>query len=250
MEIDLLTINTWKCEGDYYRRRQLLAAGLQKMKFTNQVILCQECFRTVDGKTDTIRYLSEALSLPGYFVPARRKCRYINGDLTDSLSGLGILTNLPVSEGIALALPSGAADGGRSAQILILELPTGEPMLIANVHLTHLRNNEALRVHQLDSVLREISLSSAGIRVIGGDFNAEENSTEIQFLKERAPVVESASHWVDHLMIIRPEVNPYPTFIHSGTVLDQPDAESGMYPSDHFGIHARLVVPDPASNAF
>jgi endonuclease/exonuclease/phosphatase family metal-dependent hydrolase len=244
MEIDLLTMNTWKCDGDYYKRRQLLAAALGKMSFTDQVILCQECLRTVDGKVDTIRYLSEALNIPAYFVPARRKCRNINGVMTDSLSGLGILTNLRVSVEIAVELPSSAADGGRWAQVLILELPKGGPMLIANVHLTHLRNSEALRIHQLDSVLQEISRSPARFRIIGGDFNAEENSTEIQMLKERGLVIESASHWVDHLMIIRPEVKPYPTFTCSETVLDRPDATSGLYPSDHFGVHAHLLAPD------
>jgi endonuclease/exonuclease/phosphatase family metal-dependent hydrolase len=250
MEIDLVTINTWKCEGDYYKRRQLLAADLQKMGFTDQVIFCQECFRTIDGKVDTIRYLSEALKIPAHFVPARRKYRIFNGAPTDSFSGLGILTNLRAGGGMAVELPSSTADGGRSAQFLTLELPTGGLMLIANVHLTHLRNNEELRIHQVDSVLQEISRSTACFRIVGGDFNAEENSTEIQLFKERGPVIGSASHWVDHLMIIRPDVSPYPKFACSETVLDRPDEESGLRPSDHFGVHARLVVPDQVSPVF
>jgi hypothetical protein len=93
-------------------------------------------------------------------------------------------------------------------------------------------------------VLHEISLSTAHYRIIGGDLNAEENSTEIQLLKERGPVIGSASHWVDHLLIMRPAAEPYPQLTNAGTVLDQPDAENGLYPSDHFGVHARLFVPD------
>jgi endonuclease/exonuclease/phosphatase family metal-dependent hydrolase len=244
MEIDLLTINTWKCDGEYYKRRRVLAAGLQQMGFTDRVIFCQECFRSIDGKVDTLHYLSEALHIPGYFVPARRKHRSLDGSMTDSFSGLGILTNLPVSSRTTIELPSSLADGGRSAQLLTLELTMDRSLLVANVHLTHLRNNHALRIRQLDSVLQEISRSSARFRIIGGDLNAEENSTEIQLLKERGPVIDRASHWVDHLLIIRPEAEPYPQFICLETVLDRPDAETGLYPSDHFGIHARLLVPD------
>jgi endonuclease/exonuclease/phosphatase family metal-dependent hydrolase len=244
MEIDLLTINTWKCDGDYYNRRKVLATGLQQMNFTDQVILCQECFQTIDGKVDTLQYLSDALDIPGYFAPARRKYRSLDGSMTDSFSGLGVLTNLPVSGRATIVVPSSLADGGRAAQLLTLELTPGKLMLIANVHLTHLRNNHALRIEQVISVLKEMSASTARYRIIGGDFNAEENSTEIQLLKEQGPVIDSASHWVDHLLIIRPAVEPYPEFTLSATVLDQPDAENGLYPSDHHGVHARLHVPD------
>jgi hypothetical protein len=45
-------------------------------------------------------------------------------------------------------------------------------------------------------------------------------------------------------LIIRPAAEPYPQITGSETVLDQPDAENGLYPSDHFGVHAHLLVPD------
>jgi endonuclease/exonuclease/phosphatase family metal-dependent hydrolase len=244
MEIDLLTINTWKCDGDYYERRQVLAAGLRRMDFTDHVIFCQECFQTIDGEVDTLRYLSDVLNIPGYFAPARRKPRSLAGTLTDSYSGLGILTNLAVSSRATIELPSGAADGGRVAQLLTLKLTSGRSMLVVNVHLTHLRNSQELRVRQLISVLQEMSISPAHYRIIGGDLNAEENSTEIQLLKEQGPVISSASHRVDHLLIVRPAAKPYPQLTNAETVLDQPDAENGLYPSDHFGVHAQLFVPD------
>ena len=150
--------------------------------------------------------------------------------MTDSFSGLGVLTNLPVSSRTIIALPSSLADGGREAQLLTLGLTSGISMLIANVHLTHLRNNRALRIEQLISILKEISASPARCRIIGGDFNAEENSTEIQLIKEREPVIDSASHWVDHLLIIRPAAKPYPEFTRSETVLDQPDVKMACIP--------------------
>lgn len=243
MEIDLLTINTWKCDGNYYERRKVLAAGLRQMGFNDRVIFCQECFQTIDGEVDTLRYLSDELNIPGYLARTRRKHRSLEGAMTDSYSGLGILTNLPVSSRTILELPSSVADGGRVAQLLTLELAPGRSMLVVNVHLTHLRNSQELRIRQLVSVMQEISASSAHYRIIGGDLNAEENSTEIQLLKEQAPVLNSASHWVDHLLIIRPAAEPYPQITGSETVLDRPDAENGLYPSDHFGVHAHLLAP-------
>lgn len=244
MEIDLLTINTWKCDGQYYKRRKVLAAGLRHTNFSDRVVFCQECFRTVDGEVDTLRYLSDELNIPGYFAPARRKHRSLDGTMTDCYSGLGILTNLPVSNRTTIELPSSPADGGRVAQFLTLELTTDRSMLVVNVHLTHLRNGHELRIRQLMSALQEISVSAAHYRIVGGDFNAEGNSTEIQLLKERVPVLHGVSHWVDHLLIIRPAAEPYPQITGPETVLDQPDAEHGLYPSDHFGVHARLLVPD------
>lgn len=164
--------------------------------------------------------------------------------MTDCYSGLGILTNLPVSNRTTIELPSSPADGGRVAQFLTLELTNDRSMLVVNVHLTHIRNSQELRIRQLIRVLQEISASAAHYRIIGGDFNAEENSTEIQLLKERGPVLHGASHWVDHLWIIRPAAQPYPQITGPEIVLDQPDAENGLYPSDHFGVHAHLLVPD------
>lgn len=69
---------------------------------------------------------------------------------------------------------------------------------------------------QLLSVLQEIPASPAsnriigGGRIIGGDFYAKENSP----------------------------------FTCPETVLDRPDADPGLYPSDHFGVHAHLHIPD------
>lgn len=43
MDITLLSINTWKCDGDYTRRLPVLAAQLKESGA--DIILCQECFR-------------------------------------------------------------------------------------------------------------------------------------------------------------------------------------------------------------
>ena len=263
MDIGLLTINTWKCDGDYYPRRAALATGLHQPGPGVRVIFCQECFQTVDGKVDTLGFLSAALNIPGYFVPCRRKQRSLDGIGIDSFSGLGILTDLPVISQEAIDLPSSPSDGGRKAQLLTVDILPGVSMLLVNVHLSHLRN-EALRIQQLKTVLHAIQRSDAAYRIIGGDFNAEPYSTEIQLVKERGRAADcyqlgggkeprctllssmqgNTPHCVDYLFVSLPAAGPYPLFARAEIVLDRPDQRSGLYPSDHFGIGVHLLIPD------
>lgn len=240
MNITLLTINTWKCDGDYYSRMELLASGLKTSGA--RIILCQECFRTADGKVDTLSYLSRELNMPGYFVPCRRKSRLFGGIATDSFSGLGILTDLHVIGQMIVDLPSSPADGGRSAQLLTLDLGAGLSLIMANVHLTHLQNSEALRLSQLEKVLAVMAGSEASYRLIGGDFNARPGSVLIEFLKTRINAVECIQHFVDYIFVLPSPKAEYPSIIHAKIVLDNPDA-NGQYPSDHFGVQTTMSLP-------
>jgi endonuclease/exonuclease/phosphatase family metal-dependent hydrolase len=207
-----------------------------------RIILCQECFRTVDGEVDTLSYLSRELNMPGYFVPCRRKSRIFGGIATDSFSGLGVLTDLPVTSQIVIDLPSSPADGGRSAQLLTLDVGAGLSLIMANVHLTHLQNSEALRLRQLENVLSCMTGSAASYRIIGGDFNARPDSALIEVLKNKIKAVECIQHFVDYIFLLPSTVAPaYPSFIHSKTVLDRPDP-TGLYPSDHFGIQTTMIL--------
>ena len=246
MELTLLTINTWKCDGDYYNRREVLKNEL--LKSGAQVILCQECFRSVDGEVDTLEFLSQALGMPAYPVPARKKKRLLGDHWVDSYSGLGILTVLSVTDVSVLELPSDEADGGRKAQLLTVELTPGVRLLIANIHLTH-RPDDALRRRQLQAVLAVMQDSEAAFRVIGGDWNAEPNDPTLLYMMETTPMADcyvlgkgTQPVWVDHFFTLPLSKKPtYPSFIRAGVVLDQPDADSGLYPSDHFGIRITLA---------
>jgi endonuclease/exonuclease/phosphatase family metal-dependent hydrolase len=241
MNITLLTINTWKCDGDYYPRMELLAAGLKASGA--RIILCQECFSTVDGKVDTLSYLSGELNMPGYSVPCRRKLRLFDGRDTDSFSGLGILTDLPVTGQLVIDLPSTPADGGRSAQLLTVDLDAGLSIMIANIHLTHLQNSESLRFSQLEKVLSCMAGSEATYRIIGGDFNARPESALIEVLKNKIAALECIQHFVDYIFALpSPISNNYLSFIHSKIALNSPDA-AGLYPSDHFAVQTTMILP-------
>lgn len=256
MELTLVTINTWKCDGDYYNRMAVLKQQL--MKIDARVILCQECFRSADGQVDTLDYLSRALGMTAYAVPAREKKRSLNGEWFDSSSGMGVLTGLPVNHDVIIDLPSNAADGGRRAQLLTIELGPGVELLIANIHLTHLPDEE-LRRRQWQAIIKVMRESTAAFRIIGGDWNAEEQ--DLAELRETASAADcymlgqgdeprcsllachrkGLSVCVDHFYTLPLEQSNYPCFIRAGVVLDQPDAGSGLYPSDHFGISVTLI---------
>jgi endonuclease/exonuclease/phosphatase family metal-dependent hydrolase len=247
MELTLLTINTWKCDGDYYNRRELLKRELKKMDA--QVILCQECFRSADGSVDTLDELSQALGMAAYAVPARKKMRLLGDAWVDSYSGLGILTALPVTDQTVIDLPSNAGDGGRKVQLLTIRLAPGQTIRIANIHLTHLADDE-LRRCQLQTVLATMRRSPATFRILGGDWNTEALSPLLTGMMETVPAADcyvlgkgTQPVWVDHFFTLPLGAEPsiYPSFIRAGVVLDRPDADSGLYPSDHFGIRVTLV---------
>lgn len=255
MELTLLTINTWKADGDYYNRREVLKEGLKKSGA--QLILCQECFLSIDGTIDTLEYLSQALGMRAYATLTRRKPRLLNGNWVDSFSGMGMLTTLPVSDRMEIELPSDPADGGRKAQLLTIELSPGKTLLIANLHLTHLPDDD-LRRCQLQTVLEAVRNSTATIRIIGGDWNTaagsailcdmerSESAADCYVLGQGVePRYTLKDHpiCVDHFYTLpsKKELSTYPSFIHAGVVLDRPDEATGLYPSDHFGIRVTLI---------
>ncbi len=260
MELTLLTINTWKCDGDYYIRRavllkELAAAGAQ-------VILCQECFRSADGQTDTLEYLSAGLGMTAWFVPGRRKERLLSGERVDSFSGLGILTSLPVPGQTVIDLPALTADGDRKAQLLTLEPMPGRRMLIANIHLTHLQDDR-LRREQLNFLLDAIREDNAEICLIGGDWNAEADAAMLHDTLQQARALDcyrlgggkeprisllasprnDRPICVDHFFTLPGSgQEPYPSVLRADILLDKPDVGTGLYPSDHFGIRITLLI--------
>lgn len=260
MELTLLTINTWKCDGDYYIRREVLLRELATAGA--QVILCQECFRSADEQTDTLGYLAAGLNMSAYFLPARRKERLLAGEWVDSFSGLGILTSLPVLDQAVVDLPAVAADQDRKAQLLTLEPLPGHKMLIANIHLTHLRDDR-LRREQLGSLLDAMRDHPAAIRLVGGDWNAESDSAVLNDMLlpvravdcyrlgggsgPRISLLESLRNGhpvcVDHFFSLPGSGDEiYPSVLRADIVLNKPDAATGLYPSDHFGIRITMLI--------
>ena len=254
MHVTITTINTWKCEGDYFPRMEALARQLSALDAG--VILAQECFRTADGAVDTLSFLSKTLQMTASRAESRVKRRRFRDHWVESSSGLGVLTTCPVRSETILALPTDEKDGGRVAQCVVLEPKPDTLLFIANVHLSHVPGGGSLRADQLEVVLRAADASGAAYRLIGGDFNADAGSDEMRAIRRRAvdayvhgggqaPRISlvTANRCVDYLFIYPfPGTAHYPHCTNARIVLDQQDAESGLYPSDHFGCSTTLIL--------
>lgn len=251
-ELTIATINTWKGEGDYHKRVELMAKQLQDAN--PNIVLCQEAFQT--DQVDTLKQLAFYCGMNMAYSPARNKMRQFGGKLKASSSGLGILSKYPTEVTTSVSLPSDPRDGERLAQYSILRV-NDEPMLIINTHLTHLKGFQALRISQLSTILEHPLLKERYLGIfLCGDFNASEEDEELQYLlnyrgfkilncckegKGEAPgytLVKSKSHakqGIDYIFFIENQFKNKPHSFHSKLILNTPD-EFGTYPSDHFGV--------------
>ena len=260
--INILTINTWKCDGEYHNRREVLAKQLSSL--SAQAILLQEVFSNIVGNINTAKYLADKLNMEYTFLPERRKIRELNGEYIDSYSGLAILATIPFDEKYPISLPSTNEDGGRSA--LIAEYTfSGIKMAIANIHLSHLRNGSNLRQQQLEAILAHPVFNREQIKVIGGDFNCTLDDPEIHnfskppyYIKDTyeigmgkqpsftCPVISKQKNRnprkIDHIVTLANKDGIYPQFKKSKIVLNKIDAKYNIYPSDHFGVMTSLIL--------
>jgi endonuclease/exonuclease/phosphatase family metal-dependent hydrolase len=234
---------------------ELLAAGLAALD--PDVVALQEAFVASDGSADTAAYLAQRLGLQARVAHARRKPRTVQGRTVLSDSNVVLLSREAPLESEAWPLPSHSDDGERVA-LLIRVSPT---LVIANVHLTHLRGMDALRSTQIATVLAHRWFATADATVahlVMGDLNTDLAQLPALFADDsgwsvldtfgaapRATVPVTAApgqgRCLDYILSLRRESRPHPTFDSARIVLDQPDA-SGVYPSDHRGVMVSLDV--------
>lgn len=84
--VSIVTLNTWKAEGDYPRR---VAAP--------DILLLQEVFIARSLGENTAESLARLLGMDAHVLPLRRKARLFGGRPVDSHSGLAILSRLRVA---------------------------------------------------------------------------------------------------------------------------------------------------------
>lgn len=237
----IVTLNTWKNEGPYLRRLDLMARGLAAL--APDVVCLQECFAG-EGR-DTAAHLAGALGLDRHVRPARAKPRRHKGAVVASTSGLAMLSRLPaVAEG-ACALVSDPADGERIAQRLDLAAE-GLSLRILNLHLTHLPGPDAarLRERQLGAALCWAGEDLAGGLVVAGDLNAGAADPALAALKAQVGfeagtfVGAWAGPAIDHLVLQEPGGWRVASRFRA---LDEVDPD-GWLPSDHAAVVVDLVA--------
>jgi endonuclease/exonuclease/phosphatase family metal-dependent hydrolase len=262
VSLKIITLNTWKCDGNYALRMRITAEQLKHLK--PDIVACQECYYSVEGNADTLKFLAGELNMKYYFLPGREKKRLFEGKWIESLSGLGILSTYPIVSVRQFALPSIPQDNDRKVQQAVICLPNGENITITNTHLTHLQEPAGFRKIQAEALGRFVTADKTyRYRLVCGDFNATLESAEIAtFFKitaaidtyeagaGAAPKYSLAEAFgdnkmigVDHIFALPlPGTDLYPKFINSSVVLNRPDEATGLYPSDHFGICTTMVL--------
>lgn len=173
----LVSLNTWKGDGDYSRRLEAMATGLASL--SPDLIALQEDVRTNDGRIHTALTLAQALGLHLFWLPARAKHRPVGPHMEASTSGLAVLSREPLLEQRVLNLPDDPRDGQRLAQCVRLPQTLGGGWLI-NLHLTYLPDRPDLRQMQLLHIVNELNAWAVDVRwLLCGDFNAGPADPEI-----------------------------------------------------------------------
>lgn len=260
--LPIITINTWKCDGDYDQRLVLM---LNQLKQLNPVIIaCQECFKSDEAGADTLIYLADELAMNYYFLAGRLKKRLFRGKWIDSLSGLGILSKFPIENTASIQLAAVDEDEDRKALQVVLALPNELTLCLTNCHLTHLEDASDIRKLQAEQVADfAISKADCTYNLVCGDFNAELCSEAIAAFIQKARAIDTygAGHGaelkyslvepflnrknicVDHIFALpNMEKKTYPKFVNSAIVLNTADENTGVFPSDHFGIYTELII--------
>jgi endonuclease/exonuclease/phosphatase family metal-dependent hydrolase len=241
--VRILTLNTWKNDGNYERRLPLMRDGLAAL--SPDVVCLQECFAC--DQVDTAAWLAFELGYTLHAAPARWKPRRHGAGEVESCSGLAVLAR---ERGGAsqLTLSSHPADGERIAQAVDLQAG-GRPLRILNLHLTHLRGPGAdlLRDRQLTEALAWAERGLQGGLIVAGDLNATSASAELAPLGleprpatlqgARAGAVPLARDAIDHCVLLRPGAWRSAGLLRG---LDTPD-EDGWFPSDHAAVGVALV---------
>ncbi|MEE4301621.1 MAG: endonuclease/exonuclease/phosphatase family protein [Pseudomonadales bacterium] len=260
----VVTLNTWKCDGDYDAR---LVAMTEALAALDADVLClQECFAaTTTGasdeapvaahRADTAATLAQALGLHCSPAPARRKPRDFRGARVLSTSGLAILTRSAPRHASVLPLPSDARDGERIAQCVTLRHGAAR-MRIVNVHLSHLRDAHALRAEQLEAVLGRWGQDETPV-LIAGDFNCTFEDAPFAVLHARSDLdvgPEPAATWpgtlhargheraIDHVLLLRARGADSPRIVARARALDTPGS-TGVHPSDHAAVCVEVAFP-------
>jgi endonuclease/exonuclease/phosphatase family metal-dependent hydrolase len=152
----------------------------------------------------------------------------------------------------------------RSAHRALVRLPGGSSVLVVVTHLHHLGPDEAIRDQQAASILDWLDdAPSADATIVMGDFNADPpepapvrlRAARFRSAFEEANGSEPAVTWPSGLKAPGMDTDGDPECLDyiwvRGTVrvesarlvFDRPDPEDPtIYPSDHFGIAARLEI--------
>jgi endonuclease/exonuclease/phosphatase family metal-dependent hydrolase len=264
--IRVVTINTGKCDGPYRARLRWLISELARLE--PDIIALQEAFIADDGSAHTPRELAARLGMQVAVARARLKERICEGRPLTGWSGLALLGRRPWTRQDVLRLPADERDGERIALFGVTS-SGGHELTIANTHLTHLRDADALRRTQLEAVLHHPLLRRTdGVRLLCGDLNTMPDGpvlspylagtaqprlldtyllgggTEPRGTLTPRPNTPDPTHnpCIDFILMPADGPDAAPSFRDSRVVLNRPRPATGIYPSDHYSVITTVVL--------
>ncbi len=202
------------------------------------VVLLQEVSRgwVLAGGSDMLTWLASGLDMTAAWSPA-----------ADGQFGNVVLSKYPLAQVRAQRLPYGAGPQKRSFVSATVAHPLAD-VQVTSTHLQHRVGNAETRLEQVDSLLEHVdSGENNGATILGGDFNAEPDSLEIETLTEAT--------WLSTLDAAgNAEQNTSPShdpavridWLFTGSRLQTENAEvlPGKTASDHLPLVADLTVLD------
>lgn len=250
----ILTLNTWKCDGAYRKRLELMQSYIAAL--SPDLILLQEAFQIPESDVDTAQVLASALNMQLAWVPARRKIRSFEGQEVDSFSGMAVLSRYAFSHNQAINLATDPRDGERFAQLAITQIGVHK-VVIANIHLSYLADREDLRTLQIQSILENPDFQDThALRLIAGDYNARPESTTLALAQKDPFRGKNIFHLaygdefplpatigevcIDYILLLPYSDGTYAR-VHKAEVLWD-FSDENLRPSDHAGVYAELTV--------
>ena len=268
--LKVVTLNTWKCDGRYWDRLDWMAKELERL--SPDIVFLQEAFTCPACSADTADWLASALGLEAHPLTGREKERMFEGAPRWSSSDLAILCPFTPLRRREVTLTGHEADPDRKALALDVECH-GLPLRLVNTHLTHTRDPEGQRARhqQAKQVFDLASPLGAEFSIVGGDFNANLNTPELDIFSHSStdrrrvhPPIDDPKGTmqgerfdpdriparIDHLFVFKNLSSKADvTFNREAVVMDSPVGPRGEFPSDHAAVVAELSVdtrtPDP-----
>ena len=259
--LTVMTLNLWNT-NHWSERRHAVAAWINELQ--PDLVALQEVVQATDD--DQATWLAQETGMAAVFAAAQQR--------PDRGFGNAVLSRLPIINVRTIQLTD-AGSGAEPRGAVTVDVDTGRGTVsLTSTHLTHLFDQGWVREAQVVELARFIATPAGSFPpILCGDLNARPDSTEVRFLKGLASVGGRSFHLFDAYEVAHPSSagctwdsrNPYAAanrvpdqridYILVGVrsadgagqvlaaelVCDEPRA--GSWPSDHFGVFARLSLP-------
>lgn len=255
--LKIVSLNTWKNEGEYEKRLQLMGDGLESLG--PDIVLLQECFKCGETGENTAARLAERLQMKSVLVEARTKERLHRGKRRACSSGNAVLHRGQMLARERLELPTSEV-GGERVLLKTKVAWEGLSLVIGCSHFSHVRGEVSLRKEQIETCLKVLlSEDDSDAVFLGGDFNCEPSGPELSAID-----ASLLGRFENALRAVAcgDGTNPLPPSSHrnqrqidqiwasdwknawslkaAGVAMTEALGQEGIYPSDHAAVWAEF----------